>query len=64
MKKQILFDLFGHTQTAVAEALDIKQPSVATWGEDIPDSALGRFVRMHPRLAVKVLRDQLRDEKK
>lgn len=28
---------YFHTQKAIAEALDIKQPSVAAWGEYPPD---------------------------
>lgn len=46
MKKAYLIAVFdGVTKTA--EALGIKQSSVSGWGEDVPESAIGRLVQRH-----------------
>lgn len=39
-----------HTQKAIAEALGIKQPSVAVWGEYPPDQRQLQIERLVPTL--------------
>ena len=47
MKKQLLIDYFGGT-SATALALDVKQPSVSQWPDDLPYAVLGRIAILQP----------------
>lgn len=47
MKKTTLISYFGgSTKTAVA--LQVKQPAVTQWPEDLPFSVLGRLAELQP----------------
>ncbi|AVY95717.1 hypothetical protein DAI18_17965 [Microvirgula aerodenitrificans] len=47
MKKQFVLSYFGGP-SRTARAIGIKPPSVHGWPDDIPDSAVGRIVRLRP----------------
>ncbi|WP_390894870.1 Cro/CI family transcriptional regulator [Microvirgula aerodenitrificans] len=47
MKKQFVLSYFGGP-SKTARAIGIRPPSVHEWPDDIPDSAVGRIVRLRP----------------
>ena len=47
MKKQLLIDYFGGV-SATAVALEVKQPAVSQWPDELPYSVLGRIAKLQP----------------
>lgn len=62
MDKKTILGLFGGPAKTAA-ALKIKTPSVSEWGDVIPFSAIGRIAAYHPKLMIKLLREQIAREK-
>jgi hypothetical protein len=48
MKKAIVISHFG-SQRLTAVALNVKQPTVCAWPDDLPFSVLGRIAVFQPR---------------
>lgn len=60
LTKQYLHDLFGKRNVHIARALEVKPQTSLAWPDDLPDSVIGKFVKLHPKLAKRWINEQMK----